>query len=220
MRILILTIILTSGICSAQVTPFFILSSTSGGGGAPTYSSDADTIIATNRDANSSGTANEWLEYDGEDTQCGNEGGTVWRWGGEFQLNISQGATIDSAFVFFTTTFNNVEGSANMDIKVYDVDNAPIFDASHTHSLETHATVSTTVVSAWAFPSTTGRIKSPDIKTLVQIPINRAGWAANQYIGLVMVPNTFPTDKVLRIGDYEGAVTNNTGSIWVYSHTH
>jgi hypothetical protein len=183
-------------------------------GGTTVY----DTIKADNRDANSQGTANEWLEYDGENTHFGEDSG-VWRVGFLFALNIPQGKTIDSAFVTFTTvTYNGWQAGDVLDWKVYDVDTAPVFDGSHTHSLEAHAAVSATVVSGWSMTATVGTLTSPDLKTIVQIPISRGGWTANNLIGIIMVPNSWTATHATSIGDYVGVTTNNTAKIKVTYH--
>lgn len=160
--------------------------------GAPTEVNTE--VTASNRDGASYGNGLEALSVDagaGESVYLGNPDGNLERAGFEFQLNVPNGATITSAFMtIYCVEINGTSG--NVTTAVYDVDTAAVFDGAHTHNLEVHDTVSGTTV-AWASPPFTASnsFTSPDIKSLVQVVVDRAGWAANNYIGILMLPDSW-----------------------------
>lgn len=150
-----------------------------------------DTVDAENRQAYSSG----YSSFDEEIGKMlvGTSGGDLKEQGGiEFQLSIPQGATIDSAFVSFSvqSVYSWAAGESCI-INIFDVDNASVFDATHTHEILSHETASGTTITwvPWGGAPATGSIRTSDIKTLIQIPISRGGWSAGNYLGLVFVRN-------------------------------
>jgi hypothetical protein len=107
--------------------------------------------------------------------------------GYEFQVNLAKNTVVDSAFLFIQ--LYSVEATYGVEdtslIGSY-AENAAVFNAAHSHNMTAHQTNSGKWVK-WRVPSTTGSyIKSPDIKTLVQDPINSASWASGQYVGVFL----------------------------------
>lgn len=113
--------------------------------------------------------------------------GGVAQTGGQWSLNIPQGSKIISSNI--TVYYCNGAGSTNYipRIGIYDVDNAPVFDATHTHPLSSHATVWSTTLNWTGFNlATTTSQTTPDLSALIQHVIDRPGWQPGNYIGVVI----------------------------------
>lgn len=178
-----------------------------------------DTVKANNRDATSFGTTEElnssiYSAY----LIAGNYGGTICEAGYEFQLNVSRGVVIDSAFVEIYVGSSYVGATDTIWHSVYDVDNAAVFNAADGHALSSHATV-------WSGGSayTTGFAAFTDyrisVTSLVQHVTDRAGWSSGNYIGFIATKGTTITsDEFINIANYEGGNSARTPRLVVYAH--
>jgi hypothetical protein len=166
----------------------------------PAASVYRDTVDADNRDgasdSSSVGVLDEKLymqtsptkasavsRYDGGGAEGHEE------YGMEFQINLAKSTTIDSAFVYIQLTSDRAASygtNDSTDIGVYDVDNASVYNDAHAHNMNNHETASSLRVK-WNVPASTDTyLKSPNIASLIQVPINRAGWSSGNYIGLFL----------------------------------
>lgn len=123
------------------------------------------------------------------------------QWGGfRFQnVTIPQGATINSATldVYLTSTTYD-----DPDVTIYgdDTDNAAAFTTT-TNDLSSRP--ATTANVRWnAAGLGTGTKTTPDIATVIQEIVNRAGWASGNALAVLMVG--YDSSTLLRIRTYEG----------------
>jgi hypothetical protein len=167
-----------------------------------------DSVRANDRDATSDGTDENLSSGGGSNIYAStyNPGAVEEMIGLQFQLAIPQGSVIDSAFIS-TTGFENYgtwsTTADSVDIYVYEVDNAPAFNASHTHALTGHSTVSTAKVRTTMDASLGTFWTSPNLKDLVKLVItDRAGWASGNYIGFIIRVGVSSVDEGVGIRDY------------------
>lgn len=183
-----------------------------------TYTDIVDTIGAATRNAYSL-VAERYEIEDG--INFGRDADYTMDCGLEFRLNIPQGRTIDTAIIYMTLNTNTGWTTGDtVDIGVYDVDTASIFVTGHTHSIATHQTMSEEII-PWTGISQTdlgSLVTSPNIKSLVQIPISRAGWLANNYIGIVLKARTPTITRKMMMFNYGGGVAEWIPSIRVVYH--
>ena len=100
-------------------------------------------------------------------------------------VNIAQGATIQSAFLDFTTRNRNTS-RANVTIKGLNIGNTNTFSSTR-RDLSSRAT--TNAIVAWDGIPGTARNKlfsSPDVATIVQEIVNRSDWQSGNAMGLVI----------------------------------
>lgn len=178
-------------------------------GGAPTEVNTA--VAANNRDGASYGDSLEAESVDagaGEAVYVGDPDGNLERSGFQFQLNVPNGSTITEAYM--TIFCVEINGTSNdITLAFYDVDTAPVFSNADSHNLEAHATTSATTV-AWGSPPFTASnsFTTPDISSLVQIVVDRAGWAANNYIGILMLPDGWAEGSEIGIYSHNEGTAN------------
>lgn len=216
MRIALLLLLACSSAMgqSRWFAPFYIY--TAPGSGPVTV---RDTIKANNRDATSFGTTEELNSstYSGY-LMAGNYGGTICEAGYEFLLNISQGATIDSAFLEIYVGSTYAGATDTIWHSVYDVDNAAVFNAADGHALSSHAAVwNTTRAPQSGFAAFTDyRI---DVKDLVQHVVSRGGWSSGNYIGFIATKGTtINSDEFVNIANFEGGNSARTPRLVVHAH--
>ena len=98
---------------------------------------------------------------------------------------VPQGATIDSAYIKL-----NWEGGRNTDFLVAAVDvddfDAPTDNTYAAHDTETTATVSWNIPYEGSQDSGKYYKTSPDIKTIIQEIVDRAGWSSGNAIGIII----------------------------------
>ena len=220
----ILIMLLIPFIASAQVIKRAPLYTPPAVTAPPSTTTVYDTIDANTRDAYTYGSLDETLNYLWDAEQqifLGNPDGNLERTGFQFQLNIAQGKTIDSAFVIFHSGAS-IFGTPTTDsvyFRVFDLDNAPVFVEAHAHDMATHGTTSATQI-GWAPSSwtTSTTYTSPNLKALVQIPISRAGWVANNYICIWFDPAIsccWASGDEVGISDFQSGTTANFARIRV-----
>ncbi len=106
-------------------------------------------------------------------------------------LNIPSGATITNAYIQFTTDEAETT-STNLTVRGEDTDNALSFTSSNSN-LTSRPTTSASI--NWIPPSwsTEGEAgtnqQTPDLSTLVQEIVDRAGWAENNSMGFIISGN-------------------------------
>lgn len=227
MKRLIFTLVLIPVLCSGQLTK----KTPSGGmfgsngmtsrppeSGVVSYTTLVDTIGAGNRNGYSLVAENYEIE---DGLTFGRDADYTMDCGLEFRLNIPQGKTIDTAYVYMTLNTNTGWTTGDtVDVGVYDVDTASIYVTGHTHSIATHQTMSATII-PWTGISQTdlgSLVTSPNIKSLVQIPISRAGWSANNYIGIVLKARTPTITRKMMLFNYGGGVAEWIPSIRIVYH--
>jgi len=183
-----------------------------------TYTTVRDTIDAANRNGYSL-VAETYEIEDG--IHVGGDDTYYYDAGLEFQLNIPKNATIDTAYIYMNLNTNSGWlASDTVDIGVYDVDNAPVFVTGHSHTIANHQTMSATKV-AWGGITQTSlgdAIVTPNIKNVVQVVVNRSGWSANNYIGIVLAARTPTLNHHLFTFSYGGGVADWIPKIKVVYH--
>lgn len=119
-------------------------------------------------------------------------------------VTIPQGATIDSAILEIYST-SPLGGAPTVDIYGDDEDDMAKWSTSDRPS----GRAKTTATVNWSV-SHSGAGNSPDLKTIVQEIVNRAGWASGNRLGIMFVVST-ATDS-LRDVQLTGG-TDRTGTI-------
>ena len=115
-------------------------------------------------------------------------------------VTIPQGSTIDSATIKFYTPASSSATGKSVTIDGNDVNSAAIpTNEGHIRSAtKTSATVS------WTFGSISGgSIESPEIKTIVQEIVNRAGWASGNAMTIYLHTPTTSSDWDLTVRTYD-----------------
>lgn len=112
--------------------------------------------------------------------------------GVQFTLAISQGATIDSAFVtLWTGVLTNITSSDSLWIRVANVDNGTRFVAGEHTYIAQHEAAWVADSLAWSEAWTDfTNFETPDIKAFLQPVINRAGWVSGNYVIVRFRPYT------------------------------
>lgn len=114
--------------------------------------------------------------------------GTSSEWlGVRFALNVPQGATITSAYLKITSNGGWGGGAGSATVYGHDTDDSSAFNAGLENNLSdrplTSANVAWSTGAAW-----TNNVvySSPDIKTVLQEIVDRGGWAAGNYLSLLV----------------------------------
>lgn len=117
-------------------------------------------------------------------------------------VTVPVGATINSAT--FSLATGATTGDINLDVLAEDVDDSPALGTG-TDELSNKTLTTATVLWTGTAASTDTYNDSPDIKTVIQEIIDRAGWASGNDLTIVITSNTGNTTQ-LRAQDYSGAV--------------
>lgn len=151
-----------------------------------TYPVRADTTTTFDiNDGNDDGHEWETLSTDLTDGQAFFGGDGTYVLNGSFRfenITIPQGATIDSATFYATTTGGSQVGSPTITINAYDADDvspSAVFPVAGGLS-PTTASVSWSSISS----SLNTLLTSPEIKTVIQEVIDRTGWASGNAINI------------------------------------
>ena len=120
-------------------------------------------------------------------------GETDWQIAVRFNMNIPQGATICNAYIQFTSEGTVSTGALTATIRGENVDaSAPFTTAAGmlTARVKTAASVAWTVPQ-WPSSNQAGADqRTPDLTTIVQEIVNRAGWTANNAAAFFLIPGT------------------------------
>jgi hypothetical protein len=116
--------------------------------------------------------------YTDIENRFGQGSGTVHRLFFRWSIDVPDGATIDSAYLWIQASLEDT-GAFTSYIRLMDQDSCADFTSSP-HNLATTGSVS------WSMPSFVADTwySSPDLKTLVQSFIDRAGYSSGNYLGL------------------------------------
>ena len=178
MLLAVLAVSLTDAQVVRRRPPTYYVPATGGGAGA-TYDS-----LAANADRGfSDSDTDESLDF--TSGVVGDYDGGQGMIGFRFSVAITQGATIDSAFLTVKTYNNQTAAGDSFKISIYDVANCDAFAEAHTHQLYDHHTPYTTHI-YWLDNTGDGTIVSPDLKTLIQQVISNESWASGNYLGLLL----------------------------------
>lgn len=115
-------------------------------------------------------------------------------------ITIPQGSTIDSATIHFHNPVSNSATGKSVTIDGNDVNNAaiPTTEGNIRSATKTSATVN------WTFGSISGgTLESPEIKTIIQEIVNRAGWASGNAMMLYLHTPTTSSDWDLTVRTYD-----------------
>lgn len=155
------------------------------------YTTVMDTIDSDNRDGYSVG-IDERLSYDEERIFVGNDGPGLEDVGFEFALAVPKDATVDSCFVwlYLRGTSYLMDNADTLQWGVYDVDNAAVYDSTHTHRISAHHALTDSIDVVFAAPGTEGWVKSPNLASILQPVVNRAGWSSGNYAGFPLYSRT------------------------------
>jgi hypothetical protein len=176
---------------------------------AISYTTVYDSVDADNRDAQSLTSIPYEVPAD-DFIHVGHTASYLRDGGAEFQLNIPKAATIDTCLVtFYVYDVSTWASTDTVDVLMYNVDNAAIFVDGHSHSIRNHAAV---IADSIRWDGIAGAnyaaVTAPDLARLLQVVVNRAGWAANQYIGVILQARASVTNHVCKFyycaggGDY------------------
>jgi hypothetical protein len=139
------------------------------------------------------------------DMEFGNYAGGVPYDGFRFQLDIPQGATITAAYMSHYGGFG-ITGSPVL-LKIYadNVDNSAAWSTAARPSLR----AATTAQIDWDLTSWTdaGWNNSTSILSVIQEIVNRSGWAANNYIGLIIKDDGSVSGRSVWGSDYSGGAS-------------
>ena len=133
-----------------------------------------------------------------------------------FQLPIPQGATVDSAF-FTGTIIQPYTADFVFQLRGLDVDNAPQQTDYATWLAAQSEDSLTTATVAWEFSDVDSleRVKSPDIKTIVQEWVDRESYEQDNYVMLYINENGSTNYDFMKISDYAD-IANDPASLIVY----
>ncbi|MDX1404915.1 MAG: DUF6701 domain-containing protein, partial [Woeseiaceae bacterium] len=102
-------------------------------------------------------------------------------------LDIPQGATIDSAYITFYAKNTSSGGTLNLTLYAEDIDDAPTFvNATNdiTNRTKTTASVAWNGITDWNTADQAHQ--SPELKTIIQEVVDRGGWAANNDLAIIV----------------------------------
>lgn len=123
-----------------------------------------------------------------------------------FQLNVPQGATINSAVPSIHTT--SVASSYSPDLRIYahDTDNAADFSTTPYVISEVQRPRTTAYVTWNGGTTLTSNAwnNGPDISTVIQEIVNRPGWSSGNYIVILFIADSDATGKRLVFKGNEG----------------
>src|SRR3972149_254864 len=104
-------------------------------------------------------------------------------------LPMSQGATIDSAYLTVWTHDFSSSNSVNIRVRATAEDNAAAFPSTSQYSNDP-GTRTTAYTDGWTIPGTrTVETTSPDIKNVIQEIVDRAGWSGGNAIAIALENN-------------------------------
>ena len=123
-------------------------------------------------------------------------------------LGIPQGSTITSAKITFEVQNSGEPGTSNdFTILAEAADDASVFDENVLNNITDRARSAASV--AWApdaLPAVGTRVETPDITTLIQEVVDRAGWSDNNRLTLMIYPDVYlasPTGGTTTVQEIE-----------------
>ena len=115
-------------------------------------------------------------------------------------IAIPQGATIDSAYLTYVA-YNNDASTDDVKVWAEATDDAAVFNTT-TRTPKSVTAGSNSV--AWTLPNQTANSSytSPDIKTVVQEVVNRAGWSSGNGLAILVRNNGATENHIFIAADY------------------
>jgi hypothetical protein len=174
-----LTLILITAACVFMIAPVNVWAATG----------TVDIRVSHDDDTNEERVATGATDWHSSDLELCEEGGNPQLVGVRFlNVSIPQGAIITNAFIEFTADETSSDVT-NLVIEGEDHDNAARFTnvaGQMATRTRTTASVAWNDVPAWGTVGETGvKQQTPDIKTVVQEIVDRAGWASNAMVFLI-----------------------------------
>ena len=131
--------------------------------------------------------SNDWWGLTNSHFGAGNNGATYYKCGSGARftnVTIPQGATIITAYLTLTASQNQSSATCYSKISAEDVDDAATFaddQAAFITRFNNHTTarVDWDAIGAWALDT---EYNSPEIKTIIQEIVNRAGWSSGSAV--------------------------------------
>ena len=152
------------------------------------------------------------VDLTGSDLEMAYDGSTLQIVGLRFTgVSIPQGATIQSAYIQFTTDESQTGTTVNVRIRGEASDDAAAITNGNSNissRADTTASVSWSAIPGWStVPESGANQKTPDIKTIIQEIVNRGGWTSGNDI-LIQIDNNGSTASTRRTAEpYEGGST-------------
>jgi len=120
------------------------------------------------------------IDLTNDNQSAGYQGSTNYKLGGGMRftnITIPKGSTINVAYIVFTCRAPNSATAVKSRLRGEDIDDAPTFSdiADYNSRDRTSASVDWDNLPAWVVDT---EYTSPDIKTVIQEIIDRAGWAS------------------------------------------
>ncbi len=151
-------------------------------------------ISSGNDDAEEKTSGNKKTKTGSSDLEMSTDGSTVQLVGLRFQdVDIPEDATIESAYIQFEADDDSGQpgtGTTTLDIQIQSHDNPPTFINEQPQNIEDRSLYSTNVPwnpPAWNSVNERGdKQKTPDLKSLVQLVVDRGGWSEGNSIVFVI----------------------------------
>jgi hypothetical protein len=142
--------------------------------------------------------------------------------GFEFQLNIPQGSAIDTCEIGLYPASAISQPSTDTTYLYAYTSNAAAFNATHTHGLDAHQTITTSHV-AWHMISMSVNTLyySPNLSAIVQTAVSDGAWSSGNYIGIILAPSPGWAEiyyDPLEIRDYKYGNSNYYAKLHVVYH--
>lgn len=136
----------------------------------------------------------------------GNSSGSVSNWLRFLSVTIPNAATITSAVLTFTAASNLSANTDNCRIVAFDEDNSaqPTNYANVNGRAQTSAHVDWSAIGAWTSAST---YNSPDIKSVIQAIVNRAGWSSGNALAIAVIDNSSSANAYRFANAYDTSTT-------------
>lgn len=173
----------------------------------------AASASATVLDVRVAAGADDILHVIGDDVynttvRVGNDVSVNYNSGMRFQnITIPQGATIDTAILYFTSNDVTTGTTCNATIEGEAVDDAAAFStlANYTGRARTSANVAWSSIEQWSVTTTT--YLSVNFKTVVQEIVNRGGWASGNDLAIFINNNSSSSGAKRVAYNYENSST-------------
>jgi len=125
---------------------------------------------------------------------------------------VPQGASISSSELnirsYYSSSYDALTGNLNLKIHAEDTDDAPSLSSSNSsisNKTRTTAAVDWDITSTW---STDTYYPSPDIKSVIQEIVNRAGWSSGNDITIILKDDGTSAGTTRNINEYSWSSTN------------
>lgn len=132
--------------------------------------------------------SNGYMYLTSTDLEIVQDGSTLQKVGLRFNgINVPQGSTIEYAYIQFTADEDD-SAATNLDVHAEDADNAAAFSTTY-YDLSNRTTTNAMVnwvPSTWTKGDAGSAQQTPDLSTVVQEVVNRAGWASGNSMAMII----------------------------------